>query len=144
MNRKGIGIGIAVIAVAALVFVVVAVQKDNKDADGTHNAPSHTDISNSQRPDQSGDKNAAQITNAVEIKDFGYTPQKITVKKGTTVTWTNQDSVAHTVTKEGSSGPDSELFGKGESYSYTFDEVGTFDYYCAPHPSMKGQVVVTE
>lgn len=81
---------------------------------------------------------------AVAITDFAFSPASITVKKGTTVTWTNNDSSEHTVTRTGNTGPDSQLFGKGETFSYTFTEAGTFNYFCEPHPSMKGTVVVTE
>lgn len=93
-------------------------------------------------------KNSSEVvsTNSVAIKNYAYSPQKIKVKKGTTVTWENSDLVPHTVTKaEGSTtGPDSELFGKGKKYSYTFNEVGVFKYFCKPHPYMKGIVEVTE
>lgn len=85
-------------------------------------------------------------TNSVAIKSYAYSPQKIKIKKGTTVTWENQDLVPHTITKSKNSktGPDSKLFGKGEKNSFTFSEVGVYDYYCKPHPYMKGTVEVTE
>ncbi len=65
----------------------------------------------------------------------------LTVKVGTTVTWVNQDSQAHTVTDVGLSF-DSGLFGKGDTWSYTFTEVGEFEYFCAPHPWMRAKVIV--
>ncbi|MRS04355.1 hypothetical protein EG832_14240 [bacterium] len=77
----------------------------------------------------------------VEIEDFAYVPATITVKVGTTVTWTNKDTVRHTVTAD-SGLFDSGLFGKGESFSYTFTEAGTYSYFCIPHTYMKGVVVV--
>jgi amicyanin len=84
--------------------------------------------------------------NSVEIKDYMYAPKAITVKVGTTVTWTNQDGVKHTVTTDNDAPAkiDSELFGKGETFSYTFEKAGTYNYYCQPHPYMKGSVTVTE
>lgn len=82
-------------------------------------------------------------TQSVTISNFAFSPKTITIKKGTTVTWTNQDSVRHTVTGV-KGGPSSQLFGKGETYSYTFTDAGTFDYYCKPHPYMKGTIIVTE
>lgn len=82
---------------------------------------------------------------SADILNYQYTPKTITVKVGTTVTWTNKDTVAHTVTVTGSGGgPDSTLFGQNQTYSYTFDKAGTYPYYCKPHPYMKGTVVVTE
>lgn len=77
----------------------------------------------------------------VEIEDFAYAPATITVKVGTTVTWTNKDTVRHTVTADNGLF-DSGLFGKGESFSYTFTEAGTYSYFCIPHTYMKGVVVV--
>ncbi len=83
----------------------------------------------------------AATVNSVEIKGFAFNPATITVAKGTTVTWTNKDSAAHTVT---GSGFDSGSLSKGQTFSYTFNEAGTFDYICTIHPSMKGKVIVTE
>jgi len=82
--------------------------------------------------------------NAVTIKDYAFSPAEIKVKVGTKVTWTNQDSVRHTVTADESEGPKSELFGKGETYSFTFTKAGTFAYHCEAHPQMHGTVTVTE
>jgi len=80
-----------------------------------------------------------------------FTPGQIEVVTGTTVTWRNQDSVFHTVTSGTSNGSvgtpdgvfDSDRIEVDANYSHTFDEPGTFDYYCTPHPWMKGSVVVT-
>lgn len=75
----------------------------------------------------------------VKIVNFNYTPSEDHVKVGTTVTWTNQDVTPHTVTGDWGT---SQLFGKGQSYSHTFETAGTYDYYCQPHPYMKGSIVV--
>ncbi len=80
---------------------------------------------------------------SVTIQGFAFSPATVTVKKGTTVVWTNNDSVGHTVTG-GERGPTSRLLGQGETYSFTFDTSGTFGYQCSPHPSMRGSVIVTE
>ena len=77
------------------------------------------------------------------IKDYKYSPSPIRVKKGTTITWTNQDLAKHTVTVD-SGKWESELLAQGASYSRTFDTVGTFAYHCSPHPYMKGVVEVVE
>lgn len=80
----------------------------------------------------------------VDIQGYLYNPRVITVKRGTTVTWTNKDTMAHTVTSLGANLTlNSALFGVNQSYSYTFNTVGIFEYYCKPHPYMKGTVVVT-
>ena len=85
-------------------------------------------------------------TNQVSISDFKYSPATITVKAGTKVTWTNNDSVQHDVAadKPSSDAPSSSLLGKGESFSFTFNKAGTYGYHCTPHPYMRGKVVVTD
>ena len=108
-------------------------------------SPSHQGTGVKNHENEKGpDQSIAE--NKVEIKGYEFTPNTITVKKGTIITWENFDLAPHTVTIEegASSGPDSKLFGKGEKFTYTFNEVGTFPYYCKPHPYMKGEVVVVE
>ena len=79
---------------------------------------------------------------SVDIKDFAFSPVTITIPLGTTVTWTNNDSVPHTVTS--TTGIfDSGIMGQGKNFVYTFNESGTFEYYCAIHPYMKAQIIVT-
>ncbi|MGW4525385.1 cupredoxin domain-containing protein [Amycolatopsis sp. NPDC004378] len=87
---------------------------------------------------------ANSTANAVAIKDFAFAPAATTVKKGTTVTWTNQDQDAHTVTSTGSGGPlRSPTLQTGQSYQYTFGTPGTFEYLCTIHPFMTATVTVT-
>jgi len=77
----------------------------------------------------------------VAVEGFAFKPAEITVPVGTTVIWYNNDSVIHTVTaRDGSF--DSDSLSEGDMFSYTFEERGTFEYYCIPHPYMEGQVVV--
>ena len=76
-----------------------------------------------------------------------YLPYEITVSAGTTVSWINDDSAAHTVTSgtvnAGVTGVfDSGLFMAGDVYEFTFNEAGTFDYFCMVHPWMTGVVIV--
>jgi plastocyanin len=85
-------------------------------------------------------------TAQVVMKNISFQPSQITVATGTTVTWTNEDSVAHTVTS-GTRGNPTGLFDSGDiagggTFSYTFDQPGTYDYYCRIHQGMNGQVIV--
>jgi plastocyanin len=80
---------------------------------------------------------------AVTINGYAFSPSDITVKQGATVTWTNQDSVAHTVTGN-NGGPSSQQIPHGGTYSYTFNTVGTFAYHCSIHPDMTGIITVTQ
>ena len=85
---------------------------------------------------------------SVTIQNFKVNPpESITVKRGTTVTWTNSDSTQHTVTRplEGGGqavGPDSGVLNPGDTYSYTYNALGFFDYRCSIHSSMQGVVEV--
>ena len=72
-----------------------------------------------------------------------YCPATVTVTAGDTVTWTNVDLAAHTVTYEGPGGPvDSGSMAQGRSWSTRFDVAGTYPYYCRFHPGMAGSIVV--
>ena len=79
---------------------------------------------------------------AVSIKDFAFNPADVTVAKGTTVTWKNDDSATHRI-KSGDGSFDSKDLKNGDSFDHTFDTAGTFDYICGIHPSMKGKITVT-
>lgn len=80
---------------------------------------------------------------SVAISNFAFVPANLTIKKGTTVTWTNTDDAQHTVTGD-TSGPASSLLAKGSTYSFTFAAAGTVSYHCSPHPFMHGTITVTE
>ncbi len=81
---------------------------------------------------------------AINIQNFSFDPNNLTVKTGTTVTWTNMDSVNHTVTSDTGLFDSGEL-GKGSTFSYTFDKAGVYTYYCIPHHSkMQGTITVTD
>ncbi|MDT7858611.1 MAG: cupredoxin family copper-binding protein [Candidatus Aenigmarchaeota archaeon] len=77
----------------------------------------------------------------VEIKNFAFNPETIKIKVGDTVRWTNKDSVPHTATADDGSF-DTGYLSYGKSKSITFSKSGTYDYYCIPHPWMKGKVIV--
>jgi plastocyanin len=80
---------------------------------------------------------------SVAIKSSTFTPNIVEISKGTTVTWTNDDGVPHTVTSI-SGAFDSGNIEPGKTYSYTFNQAGPFEYSCANHPSMThGKVIVT-
>lgn len=77
----------------------------------------------------------------MNMQHFAYQMTNIQVRVGTTVTWTNQDSAPHSVTfKNGMM--DSGLLYQGQSFSYTFNKPGTYQYYCSVHPYMVATVTV--
>ena len=79
----------------------------------------------------------------VAISNYAFAPAALSVPVGTTVTWTNDDTAPHTVTV--SSGPQtfsSPQLSRGDTFSFTFTKAGTYEYYCAVHPSMVASVTV--
>lgn len=80
----------------------------------------------------------------VEITNFAFSPKSLTVKKGTTVTWVNRDSSPHNVTSVTGNVLKSQTLSTGQSFSYSFNEVGTVQYYCTIHPNMRATVIVIE
>ena len=85
----------------------------------------------------------ASTTKTVMIQNYAYSPASLTINVGDTVTWTNMDTAPHTVTV--TSGPvkfNSGNLAKGQSFTYTFTEAGTYQYYCAVHPDMVASVTV--
>ena len=84
----------------------------------------------------------ARAATEVSVVDVAFEPADIEVPVGTTVDWTNEDPFAHTVTaRDGAF--DSGTMDGGGTFSQTFYEPGTFEYFCAIHPSMTGTVTVT-
>ncbi|MDH5658064.1 MAG: plastocyanin/azurin family copper-binding protein [Nitrosopumilus sp.] len=82
-----------------------------------------------------------------EDTDSCYLPYEITISVGDKVTWSNDDSAAHTVTSGNTSAGltgvfDSGLFMAGSTFEFTFDKAATYDYFCMVHPWMTGKVIV--
>jgi plastocyanin len=110
-----------------------------------YHTSSSTSSSSSSSSSSSGSSSTPTATNSVMIQNFAFSPADITVKKGTTVTWTNNDSATHTVTEtDGKTGPDSGDLAPSKTYSFTYNTAGTFAYHCSIHASMTGTVTVTE
>lgn len=83
-----------------------------------------------------------QQPNSIDISNFAFTPGELKLKVGDTVTWTNKDSVGHTVTSDSGTELDSSLLSQSDTYQHTFNQAGTFDYHCTTHPYMKGKIIV--
>lgn len=80
----------------------------------------------------------------VSIRNFTFVPSTLTVLPGTMITWRNEDDVTHAVSSTGNASGmfQSGALIKGQEFSYTFGDVGTVEYICTYHPSMKGKIVV--
>lgn len=112
----------------------------SKNSNKTPNNSTGNTSQNSQSSSSSGQPS----TGAIGIRNMMFTPSQITVAKGGTVTWTNNDSTTHTVIDDLSNagGPHSGDIAPGQTYSFTFNKTGSFQYHCSIHPSMRGTIVV--
>ena len=77
---------------------------------------------------------------AVKIGNFTFGPQELKVKAGTTVTWTNEDDIPHTVVSPNAFR--SKVLDTDGTYSFTFTTPGTYRYFCSLHPHMTGTIIV--
>jgi plastocyanin len=120
-NKIIIGIGLIILLIGAFVFL----SKNN---------------SSSAIPATSIPQPTVPVSpNTIEIKNFAFSPAELIVKKGTTVTWVNQDSVTHRIKSDTFNSQD---LNQGASFSFIFDTVGSFDYICGIHTSMTGNIKV--
>ena len=87
------------------------------------------------------DRDRYSSRSTVTIRNFAFEPRVLSVRRGTTVRWVNDDNNPHTVTGD-TTGPRSPLLDRDQSYSYTFSDLGTFPYHCELHPEMRGMVEV--
>jgi len=85
---------------------------------------------------------APVATDSVAIKNFAFSPAMVTIRVGTTITWTNGDQDAHTVTESGGAFR-SPTLNTGDTFRYTFGKPGRYAYLCTMHPFMTATVVVT-
>ena len=115
MKSKYMGIG-----VIALLIGIVALSGCTQNQQNQQNAP----------------------PNSVVIQNFAFSPNSLTVKTGTTVTWINKDSTTHTITSDNGAFTSSGNLNNGANYTFTFTKAGTYPYHCSIHPDMKGTIVV--
>jgi plastocyanin len=138
------------LVVVVVIVAVAAVALGNKN-DNNATTPPAAPSSNQNSTEPMGDMNSSSnssnnpvASNKVSIENFSFTPANITVKKGTTVVWTNNDTTAHTVTADTGNAFDSGTMEHGKTFSFTFNDTGTFKYHCTFHSGMHGTVTVTE
>ncbi len=98
-----------------------------------------------EQPAQTGGAKPKAVT--VRMKNNQFDPESVTVPKGSTVRWVNEDSVGHDVTKEGGPGPVFKSgaaggLGEGDTYKQAFKNAGDVKYVCTVHPGMEGTVTV--
>lgn len=133
--RRQLFISLLVVAIVACVLIAGCTAYTNPVKSNSTTASTSTTRS----PLSSSD-----ASNTVTIKNFAFQPSTLTVAKGTTVTWVNQDSVGHTVTSDDGRFPSSGLLNNGDTYQVQFNAPGSYGYHCAPHPFMTGRINVEE
>ena len=133
-----------VIGALVVVLAITACSADEADtATGTDPA-GITSTSVSVTTTVAATTSTALAPDTVDIENFAFIPDEITVSAGTTVTWRNLTaSTTHTVTSPDESWP-SRTLAAGDSFSVTFDEPGTYGYFCTIHQSMVGTVEVVD
>jgi plastocyanin len=129
MQRSSFG-RLATVALVAVVAVAGC-------ASGSSPAPSVAASAAGPSAVASGQAGAAAVT----IKDFAFNPATIQAKAGDTITWTNGDGTAHTVTLDDKS-VDSGNVAPNATFSHAFTQAGTFTYHCEIHKQMKGTITV--
>ncbi|PIN86809.1 hypothetical protein COV19_02960 [Candidatus Woesearchaeota archaeon CG10_big_fil_rev_8_21_14_0_10_44_13] len=139
-----------------LVFLMTAIvlagcSSGNKNSDGvsitaTQQAQPQSPSQDQQAQPQTtgGITSSSQDTQAaaaadIKIKSYRFDPVSLTIKAGTTVRWTNEDSAPHSVILDNAKSP---LLQNGGTYQHTFAEKGIYGYSCGVHPSMKGEILV--
>ncbi len=121
----------------ALVALSVAACSSSSTPAPSSGAPS---ASGAESAGGSAGASSATSGSAVTIQGFAFGPSSLDVDVGTTVTWTNKDSVTHTVTAN--DGSFDGQVASGATFSQTFAKAGTFSYHCKIHPSMTATVTV--
>jgi plastocyanin len=131
---------VLLIACVALTLTFAACGDDDDDDGGGGSAATTT----TEQTDTGGGGGGGAEAASVDIPEIAFEPADITVKAGTTVTWTNSDDIPHTVTKEGGPGAefDSGDLDPGSTFEQTFDAPGKVDYVCTIHPGQAGTVTV--
>ena len=115
MNRKHRNIGIAMIAFALTIGIAASVA-----------------LARAETP---------SATAEVKIDNFTFEPQTLTVKAGTTITWTNRDDMPHTVVSTEQVFKSKPL-DTDQSFTFTLAKPGTYPYFCSIHPKMTGKIIV--
>lgn len=137
-----------ILAVVVVVIIAIAAwflfANNNSNSNSSLNGNNNNNSSSNQTPagNNNGTANQATASGQINIKNMMFTPSQISVSKGGTVTWTNNDSIAHTVTSDTGGELNSGDIQPGSTYSHTFNQTGSFQYHCSIHPSMRGTIVV--
>lgn len=151
-NKKlVVAIIIVIVVILGLYFLMrgtspaVTPTPENTSSTGTNSKPNgaNTTTPNPSSAFTPSPAAPALAYHPILIQGYAFSPATITIKKGDTITWTNMDHSGHSILGDNNVGPLSSTLNFQDTYSYTFDTVGTFNYHCGFHQTMKGTVIVT-
>ena len=134
VKKNAIVIASAVMA-GAVATMYVLLANMNMGVEGSGNSV--------QQPNVPVPSNSTVVKIVANSGSNSFNPSPVEIKVGETVTWVNDDSARHSVTSKDRIF-DSGILAEGQSFSHTFDKAGEYPYFCSPHPTMVGTVVVTE
>jgi len=137
-HRKSVLLTVGgVVAAAAIVLATVGL--------GGGNSAAGNGMAGMTMGSQAGNASGASTpvaTDSVAIKNFAFSPATVTVTAGSTVVWTNNDSIQHDIKFDGG-GIASSVLNHNDTFSHSFPTAGTYHYICSIHPFMHGTVIVT-
>lgn len=134
MNKKFLYLIVAVVIILVALGGYFMLRDNGTSTNQNGNTPGQSTTTQPQPQ-----PTTTQAENLVVIKDFAFSPADMKIKKGTTVTWKNEDSAIHDVKSDSFESKD---LATGDTFQFTFDNAGTFSYICSIHPSMTGTVTV--
>ena len=138
MNKTILVLVIVVVVIVILVVGYLAIYGGNQGPMYGTTTPSNTNVP---PPVTTPAPQPTNLAASVSIKNFAFNPTPLNIKVGTTVTWTNNDSAPHQIK---SSDFNSNILSNGQSFSFTFSTAGTYNYSCAIHTYMHGQIIVSQ
>jgi plastocyanin len=155
MIRMSTQKSIAILGIVAVIALVVSLGSLPYALVSAQQSANMTNSSSTTSTNSTGGNSVSIVPNASTLADKAFAPNPLNAKVGDTVTWTNKDTVFHTVTSgtgpsdtthgkefdSGLSGP-TALTTQGKTFSHKFMTAGEFPYFCQLHPTMVGKVVV--
>jgi plastocyanin len=147
MQNTGLGtvrrVTTGLCAVVAGLVLVTACSSSSKSGGGSKAPASGAGSTTAAAPASGGAGGSTATSKAVtvDVKNFSFEPQKLTVPVGTVVTWKFEDSAQHTVQADKGAFTSKPL-NNNQTYSFTFNSAGTYDYICSIHQYMTGSVTV--
>jgi len=128
---KKILIILLILAVAGSVFYFLFGRKTSEPASPEATPPSPVSTESAEE--------------TILIQNFSFIPSQIKVKVGTIVTWKNEDNAPHSIVSDPAGEEfESAVFASGEKYFFKFQKVGSYNYHCGIHPSMKGEIIAEQ